>query len=60
MRRVVRALLWLFPARFRREFGGDMLATFDDRWREQRGWRLALRTIFDLLSAAAMAACSPT
>jgi putative ABC transport system permease protein len=54
MRRVVRALLWLFPARFRQEFGGDMLATFDDRWREQRGWRLALRTVFDLLTSAAM------
>jgi putative ABC transport system permease protein len=54
MRRVVRALLWLFPERFRDEFGGDMLTTFDDRWREQRGWQLALRTIFDLLSAAAL------
>jgi hypothetical protein len=50
----VQALLWLFPSRFRREFGDDMLVTFDDRWREQRGWKLALRTVFDLLTSAAL------
>jgi predicted permease len=52
MRRAVRALLFLFPANFRREFGSDMLATFDDRWREQPGCRLAVRTVLDLGAAA--------
>src|ERR1700735_3419768 len=54
MRRVVAALLYLFPARFRRDFGPDMRATFDDCWHERRGWRLAARSIFDLVVNAAM------
>src|ERR1700734_2929188 len=49
MRRIVAALLYLFPLRFRRSFGADMLTTFDDRWREPRVWGLAIRTIFDLI-----------
>lgn len=52
-RRAVAALLLLFPARFRRTFGGDMLATFEECWRERPGWRLAWRTGADLLITAA-------
>jgi hypothetical protein len=52
MRRAVAALLYLFPPRFRRDFGADMRATFDDRWRERPGWPLAARTILDLLANA--------
>jgi hypothetical protein len=54
MRRVVAALLYLFPAQFRRSFGADMRTTFDDRWRERRGLPLAARTIFDLVANAFM------
>src|SRR5580658_8944595 len=54
MRRVVAVLLHLFPPQFRRAFEQDMLATFDDRWRERRGWRLALRTVFDLAISAVL------
>jgi hypothetical protein len=32
MRTLVALLLRLYPARFRREFGADILATFNDRW----------------------------
>ncbi len=53
MRNVVAALLYLFPARFRREFGNDMLATFNERWREQPGVRTAMRTVLDLARSAA-------
>jgi predicted permease len=52
MRGLVKTLLWLFPAGFRRRFGGDMLATFEDRWREHGSWRLAARTVADLTSSA--------
>ena len=53
MRRLISALLYLFPAPFRREFGRDMLATFDDGWRERPGWRFASRTVLSLVAAAA-------
>jgi predicted permease len=55
MRALVACLLWLFPPRFRHRFGPDLIATFDDRWRDDDGggWRLALRTVADLLRAAA-------
>jgi putative ABC transport system permease protein len=52
MRRVVAVLLYLYPARFRGAFGADMRATFDERWRERRSWRLAARTVFDLIASA--------
>ncbi len=52
MRLVLRALLHLFPAQFRRAFAPDMLATFEDRWRERGGWRLAARSILDLIASA--------
>ncbi len=52
MRRLVNAMLFLFPAEFRRKFGAEMAATFDRRWREQPGWPLAARTVVDLLLAA--------
>jgi hypothetical protein len=62
MRRLVAALLFLFPEAFRRRFGPDMLATFDSRWQEQPSWRSATRIVFDLAfplrnnnSAAALA-----
>src|SRR5689334_15906130 len=51
MRRIFSTLLLLFPARFRRAFGSDMLATFDERWHDRRGWRTALRIILDMVSA---------
>ena len=52
---LVRALIRLFPAPFRRSFGTDMLVTFEDRWRERASWRLAARTIIDLTGSAILA-----
>jgi putative ABC transport system permease protein len=52
MRSIVKCLLYLLPTQFRRDFGEDMLATFDDRWREGEGWRLAAQTILDLTVTA--------
>ena len=52
MRRIVNGLLYLLPAPFRRAFGEGMLQTFDDVWRERRGWRLAARTVLDLTATA--------
>src|SRR5258708_24114355 len=52
MRTVVAVLLHLFPAEFRRAFGADLLATFDERWRECASWRVALRVIIDLIHSA--------
>jgi putative ABC transport system permease protein len=52
MRSVVAAILRLFPEKFQQDFGADLLTTFDDRWRERRGLRLALTTIFDLTRGA--------
>ncbi len=54
MRALLVHLLRLFPAGFRRTFGADMLATFDDRWREARSWRLAARTFIDLFRSAVL------
>src|SRR5260370_11301219 len=53
MRTVVAVLLHLFPAEFRREFGADLRATFDERWRDGASWRVALRVIIDLIHSAA-------
>jgi len=52
MRLLVRLLLRLFPAWFRRNFGAAMLATFDDQWRENASPALAWRTIAGLLRTA--------
>lgn len=52
MRRLVAILFYLYPAQFRRAFGEDMLLTFDDRWRDGRGWWLAVRTVFDVIGSA--------
>ncbi|HEY3740268.1 MAG TPA: ABC transporter permease [Bryobacteraceae bacterium] len=52
MRRLVGILLYLFPAGFRRAFGADMLAAFDDRWSERRGFRVGPRIVFDLIASA--------
>jgi hypothetical protein len=49
---LVAVLLRLFPARFRRTFGADLLATFDDRWRERPGWGVALGIAADLVHSA--------
>src|SRR5262249_43822704 len=53
MRRIVGALLRLYPSYFRRRMGTDLLATFDQQWREDRNWRLGARTVADLASGAA-------
>src|SRR5215468_3430679 len=58
MRAIVALLLRLFPHGFQRRFSDDMLATFDDRWREHRGWGTAARTVADLTSSALLAHCS--
>jgi putative ABC transport system permease protein len=52
-RQTAAALLYLFPAEFRRTFGCDMLATFDDCWQERPGLRLAIRIVFDLVANGA-------
>jgi putative ABC transport system permease protein len=54
MRLLVRLLLRLFPAGFRRAFGAAMLATFDDQWREAAGPSLAWRTIAGLIRSACL------
>src|SRR5258708_3810278 len=54
MRALLVFLMRIFPADFRRTFGADMLATFDDRWRERASWPLAARTIADLFRSAAL------
>jgi putative ABC transport system permease protein len=52
LRFVVAILLRLFPARFRRTFGADLLATFEDRWREGGGWATAPGIVADLVHSA--------
>ena len=52
MRRIIAFLLRLFPKNFRDRFEADMLATFEDRWRERAGPALAARTLIDLTSSA--------
>jgi predicted permease len=54
MRALIALLMRLFPTSFRRTFGADMLATFEDRWRESRGWRLAARTLEDVFRTAVL------
>jgi hypothetical protein len=54
MRRIVAALLRLYPARFRRRLGDDLLATFDEQWSESRDWRKGARTVASLASGAAL------
>lgn len=51
MRRIVTALVRLFPKRFRDEFGTDMLTTFEDRWQERHSVKLAARTMIDLTAS---------
>jgi putative ABC transport system permease protein len=59
MRRVMAALLLLFPGGFRRRFGRDMLATFDARWQERSGWRMAVHTAADLVWAGVKERLAP-
>jgi putative ABC transport system permease protein len=51
-----RALLWLYPASFRAEYGGEMLALFARQWRQQPRLRprtaLCLRELSGALRAA--------
>jgi len=54
MRALVSGLLRLFPGSFRQTFGEDLAATFEDRWRECGGWRVAMRTIADMIHSAAL------
>jgi putative ABC transport system permease protein len=54
MRFWVCVMLRLFPRRFRRRFGPDLLATFDERWNERAGLPLAARTIGDMVRSAAI------
>jgi putative ABC transport system permease protein len=58
-RRSIAALLFLFPKGFRQRYGQDMLHTFDDRLRDQPGWRTVLRTAVDLFIAATGERLSP-
>jgi len=52
MRVLVKYLIGLFPGDFRDSYGADMLATFDDRWRERRGPGAAAKMLIDLLGSA--------
>jgi putative ABC transport system permease protein len=52
MRLLVKFLIRFFPADFRHSYGEDMLATFDDRWRERPGPRAAARMMIDLAHSA--------
>ncbi len=52
MRLLVKYLIRLFPADFRHSYGADMLATFDDRWLERPGFRVAARMLIDLAHSA--------
>jgi predicted permease len=52
MRLLVKYLIRFFPADFRDSYGADMLATFDDRWRERPGARTAVRMMIVLAQSA--------
>jgi hypothetical protein len=52
MRPLVQYLIGLFPSDFRHRYGEDMLATFDDRWRERPGLRAGSRMVIDLAQSA--------
>ncbi len=52
MRFLAAILLRLYPARFRRTFGDDLLATFEERWRERRGWVQSATIVTDVLHSA--------
>jgi predicted permease len=54
LRRVLRAMLWLYPAEFRHGLGADAVDTHVDRYRDGRRGRggVAFIAIVDLLSSA--------
>ncbi len=54
MRRIVAALLHLYPQRFRRRMGDDLIANFERQWNEDASWRLGARTVANLASNAAL------
>ena len=54
--RFYRALLFVYPAEFRREYATEMRLAFQDRWEEECGRNLALfwlRTLADVALSAA-------
>ena len=54
MKRALSVLIRLFPPEFRRTFGSDLQATFEDEWRERASWRLGARIFFNMIRAALM------
>jgi predicted permease len=52
MMALYRALLWLYPASFRAEYGGEMIALFARQWRQQPGLRSRAALCLRELSAA--------
>ena len=52
MTRLYRLLLFLFPPAFRRRFGDDMAAVFEDRWRAARADGIAGECAFLIRAAA--------
>jgi len=54
MRRIVSLLVRLFPAEFRRTFGADLLATWEDARGDRATRHSAIRTIADLIGSAAL------
>jgi len=47
--RTYRALLHLYPRRFRREYGDDMVALLEDQLRDEHALRVVGRTALDLV-----------
>jgi predicted permease len=52
MMALFRALLWLYPASFRAEYGGEMMALFARQWRQQPGLRSRAALCLRELSSA--------
>jgi hypothetical protein len=48
--RLYRLLLWLYPRRFRREYGDDMAALLAEQLRDEHPLRIAGRTALDLFT----------
>lgn len=46
--RIYRGLLHLYPRRFRREYGDDMVALLEDQRRDEHALRVLGRTVLDL------------
>lgn len=48
--KVFRLLLYLYPSRFRREYGDEALQLFRDRMRDETGMRASVQLWYDLLA----------